>query len=149
MLKEQIIYFYYTKHLKSQEICENLNVSSAYITKIIKQDSRYLEEKQYRKNISKAKRKLDQNKFIKNKRDKKRLEDNYLILKVQQEQAARELSKSKYLNNENFRKWNNSAYTYNPSKHRYEFDETLGRAADVPKYVKERKGNDILWKKNY
>lgn len=36
------------------------------------------------------------------------------------------------------KKWNISAYRYNPSKHRYEFDERLGRSADVPKYIKER-----------
>lgn len=138
MLKEKIIYFYYGEHLKVKKISEELNVSSAYITKIIKQDMRYAEEKIYRKDISKQKRRIDQNRFIKNKRDKKKLEDNYLIMKAQHEQDTRELSGSKHLNNENFRKWNYSAYTYNPSKRRYEFDENLGRAADVPKYIKER-----------
>lgn len=138
MLKEKIISSYYICHLKVKEISENLNVSSAYITKIIKQDSRYAKEKQYRKDISKNKRKIDKNKFIKNKRDKQRIEDNYLAIKAQHDQASRELSKTKHLSNESFRKWNYSAYTYNPSKHRYEFDERLGRAADVPKYIKER-----------
>ena len=54
------------------------------------------------------------------------------------EQATRELSKSKHLSNENYRKWNYSAYKYNPSRKRYEFDEKLGRSIDVPKYIKER-----------
>lgn len=138
MLKEKIIYYYYIEHLKVKEISEELNISSAYITKIIKQDCRYAEENQYRKNISKTKRRIAQNQFIKNKRDNKRIEDNYQVLKAQHEQATKELSKSRRLTNENFRKWNYSAYTYNPSKRRYEFDERLGRAADVPKYIKER-----------
>lgn len=138
MLKEKIIFSYYIEHLKVKEISENLNVSSAYVTKIIKQDSRYAEEKQYRKNISNNKRTIDKNKFIKNKRDKQRIEDNYSALQAQLEQDSRELSKSKHLSNESFRKWNYSAYKYNPSKRRYEFDEQLGRAADVPKYIKER-----------
>lgn len=138
MLKEKIISFYYICHLKVKEISEEVNVSSAYITKIIKQDSRYDEEKQYRKDISKSKRRIDKNKFIKDKRDKQRIEDNYQAIKEQHNQASRELSKPKHLSNESFRKWNSSAYIYNPSKRRYEFDEQLIRAADVPKYIKER-----------
>lgn len=138
MLKEKIISFYYIEHLKVKEIAEELNVTSAYITKIIKQDSRYAKEKQYRKDISKSKRKIDQNKFIKNKRENKRIEDNYLAVKAQHIQASKELSKISHLSNENYRKWNYSAYKYNPSKRRYEFDKQLGRAADVPKYIKER-----------
>lgn len=125
MLKDKIISSYYICHLKVKEISKNLNVSSAYITKIIKQDERYANEKQYRKDISKNKRRLDKNKFIKNKRDNQRIEDNYPAIQEQHNQASRELSKSKHLSNESFRKWNYSAYTYNPSKRRYEFDERL------------------------
>ncbi|MDO4283514.1 MAG: hypothetical protein Q4D02_07760 [Clostridia bacterium] len=116
MLKEKIISSYYIKHLKVKEISEKLSISSAYVTKIIKQDSRYAQEKQYRKDISKNKRRIDKNKFIKNKRDNKRIEDNYQAIKAQHDQASRELSKSKSLSNESFRKWNYSAYTYNSSK---------------------------------
>lgn len=138
MSKENILNLFYIQHLKVKEIAEKENTSSAYITKIIKQDTRYLQEKEYRKDKSKEKRKLDQNNFIKNKREIKRIEDNYSTVQSQHEQAARELSKSKHLSNESYRKWNSSAYKYNPSKRRYEFDSNLGRAADVPKYIKER-----------
>lgn len=138
MSKENILNLFYIQHLKVKEIAEKENTSSAYITKIIKQDARYLQEKEYRKDKSKEKRKLDQNNFIKNKREIKRIEDNYSTVQSQHEQAARELSKSKHLSNESYRKWNSSAYKYNPSKRRYEFDSNLGRAADVPKYIKER-----------
>lgn len=138
MLKENIISSYYISHLKVKEISELQNVSSAYITKVIKQDSRYSNEKQYRKDISKNKRRIDQNKFNKNKRDNKRIEDNYQMLQPQHNQDVMELSKSSYLSNESYRRWNSSAYTYNPSKNRYEFNEQLGRSADVPKYIKER-----------
>ena len=138
MSKENIIELFYIEHLKVKEISEIVNTSSAYITKIIKQDARYLQEKEYRKNISKQKRKIDQNNFIKKKREQQRIEDNYSTVQAQHEQATRELSKTRHLSDENYRKWNYSAYKYNPSKRRYEFDETLGRAADVPKYIKER-----------
>lgn len=125
MVKDEIISSYYIDHLKVKEIADKFNVSSAYITKVIKQDSRYLEEKANRKAQSKEKRKQDKNKYIKNVRDTKRIEDNYQVVQEQHRQAAMELSKSKHLSNESFRKWNYSAYTYNPSKRRYEFNESL------------------------
>ena len=137
-LKDDITTLFYIEHLKVKEIAEKVDTSSAYITKVVKQDSRYLQEKEYRKAISKDKRKVSQNNFIKNKRENKRIEDNYSFVQSQHEQAARELSKSKHLSNESYRKWNYSAYKYNPSKKRYEFDEKLGRSIDVPKYIKER-----------
>lgn len=137
-LKDDITTLFYIEHLKVKEIAEKVDTSSAYITKVVKQDSRYLQEKEYRKAISKDKRKVAQNNFIKNKRENKRVEDNYSFVQSQHEQASRELSKSKHLSNESYRKWNYSAYKYNPSKKRYEFDEKLGRSIDVPKYIKER-----------
>lgn len=136
--KEKIIDLYYVEHLTSKEISDKLNISSAYITKIIKKDLRYTEEKICRLENSKQKRKISQNNFIKNKRQRLRIEDNYLILQAQHNQAINELSKRKHLTNENYRKWNISAYLYNPSKSRYEFNSTLGRSYAVPKYIKER-----------
>ena len=50
-LKEKIINLFYFEHLKVKNISEQLNISSAYITKIIKTDNRYVEEKQFRKNL--------------------------------------------------------------------------------------------------
>lgn len=138
MSKENIIELFYNKHLKVKEIAKELNVSSAYVTKIIKRDDRYMQEKIFRKSVSKDKRKIAQNEFIKVKREKQRINDNYSYVQSQHEQAIRELSKSGHLSNESYRKWNHSAYSYNPSKRRYEFDEKLGRSADVPKYIKER-----------
>ncbi len=136
--KENIIDLFYCKHLKVKEIAEQLNVSSSYISKIIKQDERYLQEKTIRKKLAKDKRKHDQNQFVRKKREQKKLNDDYYIVQAQHEQASMELSKSKHLSNENYRKWNISAYKYNPSKDRYEFDSKLGRSADVPKYIKGR-----------
>lgn len=136
--KDKILNLFYIEHLKVKEIAEKTNVTSAYITKVIKTDSRYKEEKNFRKEKSNEKRKLAQNDFIKRKRENKRIEDNYAFVQAQHLQASMELSKSKKLSDENYRKWNKSAYKYNPSKRRYEFDENLGRSYDVPKYIKER-----------
>lgn len=136
--KDIIIELFFEQHLKVTEISKNIGTSSAYITKIIKADPRYIEEKKNRKEISKGNRKIAQNSFMKNKREQKRIDDQYLIVKAQHNQDVMELSKRGHMNNQTFRKWNSSAYNYNPSKHRYEFNEQFGRAADVPKYVKER-----------
>ena len=136
--KDMIIELFFEQHLKVTEISKKIGTSSAYITKIIKADPRYIEEKKNRKEISKGNRKIAQNSFMKNKREQKRIDDQYLIVKAQHNQDVMELSKRGHMNNQTFRKWNSSAYNYNPSKHRYEFNEQFGRAADVPKYVKER-----------
>ncbi len=136
--KDKIIEMFFINHLSVKEIADSIGTSSAYITKIIKTDERYVGEKQYRKEKSKEKRKQDKNNFMKNKREQKRIDDNYSFVQAQHYQAARELSKSRYITNETYRKWNSSAYKYNPLKKRYEFDEKLGRASDIPKYIKER-----------
>ena len=136
--KNVIIELFFEQHLKVNEIAEKVNTSSAYITKIIKTDSRYMEEKQSRKDTSSVRRKIAQNSFMKNKREQKRIDDQYYSVQAQHKQAVMELSKRGHMNNQTFRKWNSSVYNYNPSKHRYEFNEKFGRAADVPKYVKER-----------
>lgn len=136
--KDVIIELFYNHHLKVNEIADKIETSSAYITKIIKLDTRYYKEKQNRKIISKENRKITKNNFMKHKREQKRIDDNYSMLQEQHRQDVMELSKAKRLSNENYRRWNNSAYKYNPLKRRYEFDESLGRSADVPKYIKER-----------
>lgn len=136
--KDMIIELFFEQHLKVTEISKKIGTSSAYITKIIKADPRYIEEKKNRKEISKGNRKIAQNSFMKNKREQKRIDDQYLIVKAQHNQDVMELSKRGHMNNQTFRKWNSSVYDYNPSKHRYEFNEQFGRASDVPKYVNER-----------
>ena len=136
--KDKIIEMFFINHLSVKEIADSIGTSSAYITKIIKTDERYVKEKQYRKEKSKEKRKQDKNNFMKNKREQKRIDDNYSFVQAQHYKATRELSKSRHLTNETYRKWNSSAYKYNPLKKRYEFDEKLGRASDIPKYIKER-----------
>ena len=136
--KDKIIELFFINHLSVKEIADSVGTSSAYITKIVKTDERYIQEKQYRKEQSKEKRKQDKNNFMKNKREKKRIDDNYSFVQAQHYKATRELSKSRHLTNETYRKWNSSAYKYNPLKKRYEFDEKLGRASDIPKYIKER-----------
>lgn len=124
--------------MQIKDIAENNKVTSAYITQVIKVDTRYAEEKEYRKNLNKLKRKDAQKNYKKNIREQRRIDDNYSFVQEQHRQAACELSKGKHLSNESFRKWNSSFYHYNPSKHRYEYDSTIVRCYSTPKYIKER-----------
>ena len=78
--KELIIKYFFIEHLKVKEIAEIVHTSSSYITKIIKQDKRYSKEKEYRSNKTKEKRKQDQNRFIKHKREQKRIDDNFAFV---------------------------------------------------------------------
>ena len=138
--KSLINYLYYEEHLKVKEKKKRENIDSSYVSKIIKNDDRYLIEKQNRKSISNKIHIEKTKKSVKKNREKIRFNNNVddLILKNLHNQDSMELSKSSYLTNENYRKWNYSAYKYNPSKKRYEFREELGRSYDVPKYIKER-----------
>lgn len=88
--KEKIIDLFYNEHLKSVDIALELNVSNAYVSKIIKKDSRYLEEKNQRKQQNKQKHKERTIEYMKLKQ--KSNKDSYEALKAQLKQDAEELS---------------------------------------------------------
>jgi len=134
-MKKEILEMYYSEKMKTKDIAKKLNVSSPYITKIIKADSRYTLEKEERKKYSKIKHNKQIQKYVEEKRKKKRNND-YLILKEMHRQASLELSKNSRQSNMSYRDWNKSAYKYNTRKKRYEFREELGRSYDVKKYLK-------------
>lgn len=139
-MENKILYFYYTEKLMQKDIAIKLNISTSKVSRVIKKDSRYIDEKNSRKLNNKVKHNKDIQNRVEEKRKKTQFRNNVddLILKNRHNQAAIEMSKRNYLSDENYRKWNYSAYKYNPSRKRYEFREELGRSADVPKYIKER-----------
>ena len=134
-MKKEILEMYYSKKMKTKDIAEELKVSSPYITKIVKADGRYTLEKEERKKNSKIKHNKQIQKYVEEKRRKKRNND-YLTLKEMHRQASLELSKNSRLSDMAYRDWNKSAYKYNTKKKRYEFREELGRSYDVKKYLK-------------
>lgn len=139
-MKEEILDLFFNQKMKQIEIAKQLNISKSTVSKILSKDTKFIEEKAKRK----AEHKCNHNKDIQTRVENKRKQIQFknsvddLILKQLHIQDSIELSKRSYLTNENYRKWNYSAYKYNPSKHRYEFDSTIGRSYDVPKYIKER-----------
>ena len=126
-MKDKILDLFFTKGLSQKEIAQKLNVTKGYISQIVTKDTRYKAYKKQKLKISKEKHNRQIQQITKEKRKKEQFDNsvNDLILKKMHEQASSELSQAKHLSNESFRKWNYSAYTYNPSKHRYEFDEKL------------------------
>lgn len=137
-MKERILEMFFLEKMKCKDIAETLNISTAYITKVIKKDSRYVEEKSERKELNKEKHNKQTKELIKKQRDEvqfaHRVDD--LILRKMHEQATMELSKNSRLSDIAYRNWNTSAYKYNEKKKRFEFREELGKSYDVKKYLK-------------
>lgn len=139
-MKEEILDLFYNQKMKQNEIAAKLNIAKSTVSKIVSKDTRFIDEKSRRKAVHKLNHNKDIQTRVENKRKQIQFQNSVdnLIIKHLHTQASMELSKRSHLTNENYRKWNVSAYKYNPSKRRYEFDNTLGRSYDIPKYIKER-----------
>ena len=111
--KEKIIVLYYEKKLNTIEISDKLHVSKQYVSKIIKTDNRYIEEKQ-RKALSIQKQKETNVACINKTRARKsdNSEREFAAMKLLQIQDACEMSGRKTINNRAFRNWNSSIYEF-------------------------------------
>ena len=139
-MKDEILDLFFDKKMKQKDIAELLNIAKSTVSKVVSKDSRFIAEKSLRKANNKVKRNKDIQRRVEQNRKKVQFKNNSddLILKQMHSQASMELSKRSHLSNENYRKWNKTAYNYNPSKKRFEFDKNLGRSYDVPKYIKAK-----------
>ena len=139
-MKDKILDLYLNKNIKQNQIAKKLNISTSKVSRILKNIPEVKQEKDKRKFQNKIKHNKDIQTRVEEKRKATQFKNNVddLILKHLHSQASLELSKRSHLSDGSYRKWNVSAYNYNPSKHRYEFNESLGRSYDVPKFVKER-----------
>lgn len=146
-MEEEILDLYFNKKLKQCDIATMLNISKSKVSKTLQKKETFIAEKQRRKELSEQKHNKDIQRRVEKSRKIKQFKNKAddLILKNFHNQAAMELSDRKYLNNEAYRKWNTSAYIFNPSKNRFEFDKNLGRSYDVPKYIKNEKINLKGW----
>ncbi len=132
--KNYILDKYYNEHDKPIDIAKELNVHPSYITKIIKNDTRYIQEKEYRAEISRENRKIAKREWIRNKRHSETDKQLYEFVKQQHIEASKELSYSYEMSDLAFRKWNSSAYHRN-SKGNFVIDRKLKVGSDIPKSI--------------
>ena len=134
--KEQILDLYFNKHLKQTEIAETVNASQQYISKIIKKDERYEDEKNSRKSINAEKRKIAQAEYQKNYVRKKEKDIAYEQLLAQQRLDALELSYNPHpLSDYAFKKSNSSIYSYDSIKNQYVMLKGIKAGFNAPKRI--------------
>ena len=132
--KSYILDKYYNEHEKPTIIAKELHVDPSYITKIIKKDTRYIQEKEYRAQISRENRKIVKRDWIRNKRQSESDKQLYEFVKQQHIEAGKELSDSSEMSDLAYIKWNSSAYHRN-SKGNLIIDRRLKVGSDVPKSI--------------
>lgn len=136
--RDKILQLYFDEKLNQTEIAKILNISNNAVSKVLKADPKYQEEKNNRKQLNKIKR----NKDIQRRVEKKRKQTNssdIQIIKKMHEQASLELSGgTKPISNRAFRNWNSSVYKYNSRNQSYELKKGINAGADVPKRINWR-----------
>ena len=132
--KNYILDKYYNEHKKPSIIAKEIGVNPSYITKIVKNDTRYIQEKAYRTQISKENRKVAKREWIRNKRQNEADKQLYEFVKQQHIEASKELSYSPEMSDLTYRKWNPNAYHTN-RKGNLVIDRKLKVGSDVPKSI--------------
>lgn len=133
--RENILDLYFNKHLKQKEIATIVGVSKQYVSKVIKADSRYSEEKQTRKDENAIKRKDYLKEYYKN-YDRPKIEDNsYEQLQALLYQDSLELSySSSNINDYAFAKYNLSIY-HRDKNGNLKLNKGIKVGNDVPKTI--------------
>lgn len=136
--KERIIFLYYEKKLNTVEISNNLKISKQYVSKIIKTDIRFNDEKVRRKNNNAAIRKRKKQEYKKSKRQRMKDERLEAFIEMQHRQATGELSGRRIISNRAFKKWNTSIYEYHDKTKEFRLKKELKNKTSysIPKKIK-------------
>ena len=133
--KQEIIKLYYEDDMKIIDIANAVQVSRAYISQVIKLDSRYNDKKEMQKEATQKRKKEYTNNRMKKLREEKRQQDAFI--KQQHLQATQELSYGRaIISNRAFRNWNASIYKYNSKSKSYKLRKDILVGLDVPKTIK-------------
>lgn len=106
--KDKICDLFYNKHQKQQEIANTLGISQQYVSKVIKEDQRYKQEKEQRHTQHIKQRQIKQTQYIKSKKEQEIREYEYL--KYLQFCNSREMSKHYLTNSQQLSKWEKEFY---------------------------------------
>lgn len=135
--KEQILDLYFNNHLQQTEISNQLQVSQQYISKIVKKDERYKQEKDYRKSQNAEKRKIYQMEYQKNYIRKKDNDIAFEALQAQLAQDARLLSyRANNLSIYALKRANSSIYEYDKNRNQYIMLKGIKASIDLPRRIK-------------
>ena len=130
---QEIITKFYDLHEKLSVIAKELNVNPSSVTKVIQKDDRYIPEKEYRTKINKENRKKSKCEWIRKKRHNDKQLDEYV--KLQHNQASKELSYSSEMSDLTFTKWNRQMFRYDKHSSDLLLRKGFKYACDVPKRV--------------
>lgn len=130
---EDIIRLFYEEHKRPTDIAEELEVSKSYITKVIKKDERYDEEKEYRKNISKENHKACKRNYINKRRQIEKQEYQAMIIQINKDNEY--LSTKTQISDLDFAKWNRGMFQYDKNSSDLVLKRGFKFAFDVPKRV--------------
>lgn len=130
---QEIIMKFYDLHEKPSSIAKELNVNPSYVTKVIQKDARYIPEKEYRAKLSKENRKKSKCEWIRKKRQNNKQLNEYI--KMQHNQASKELSYSSEMSDLVFAKWNRQMFRYDKHSSDLVLRKGFKYACDVPKRV--------------
>ena len=131
--KEKIIELFFIKHLKPVEIANKLKVGMPYITKIIQKDSRYIREKETRRQENKEKNKTQKRIYAQNRRKKEKQEYQKLLIQINR--GNEYLSTKKKENDLQFVNCNRSAYEYDKNSSDLVLKDNINAGYAVPKRV--------------
>lgn len=135
-MEETVKYLYYINKMLQKDIANELDISRATVSRIIRKDPRYIEEKNNRKRLNRIKHNKDIQRRVEEKR-KNTSDLDYQIMKKMHEEASLELSGGKKpIGDIAFRNWNKSAYRYDSKNNRYVLKKEINAGVDVPKTIK-------------
>ena len=130
----EIIRLFYDLHKRPVDIAKQVGVVKSYVTKIIKRDKRYFEEKNHRKQESQERHKDCKRKYIQKRRQEERMQ--YLEMIKQIDKDNQYLSTKKKLSDEAFAKWNRSAYEYCKNTSDLRLRDGINAGYTAPKRVR-------------
>lgn len=143
--KGKIIELFFEKHLKPVDIAKELDVKMPYITKIIQKDSRYIQEKEARKQDNKEKQKTQKRIYAQNKREKERQEkQDYQKLLTLINNDNKFLSTKKKVSDIKYAKWNRSAYNYDEDTSDLVLKDNINAGYNVAKRVSDIVNPDMI-----
>lgn len=133
--QENILDLYYNKHLKQKEIATIVGVSKQYVSKVVKTDNRFKEEKQTRKDDNAIKRQDYLKEYNKTYIRPKKGDNSYEQLQALLYQDSLELSySSSNMNDYAFAKYNSSIY-HRDKNGNLRLNKCIKVGSDVPKSI--------------